>query len=545
MKYLLLTLFICFGSNPLIGAEDYETAYKRAKYLFSGEVATEIDYVNYSSNATNYRNGVRELIDGEGFYYASLRYHERLFGVGLPASYLEELFYEDIDGKGKKVAEITCNMTWNQTSILWCNWSSDFWSGNNCSTSESLPASPFWYNDTTAWVCPSVVATCGSDLSKCIVRYANQDIARYSELGKSVAFDSTHAVVKSLSRQSAGLAAAVVYGNYSYQSILDPSVTAIDASISHFYSQNHHFKIDDLNIHNDVRQVANDYQLSGDKYYLVKLAGDNYERGGVLTTFGWLRRYEKNRTRANELYTRLLCRNFVADLPRVFPQDPGDLRTADGCSGCHATLDPLADFFMTWGEGGDIYEGAQNSVDTYFNNQTGRYVSDLARIVREDKAFATCTVENVWQWLMGREFYTNEEELRDGLTDYFIHTNYSFKELSYAVATHPMFADNSRESSVVTDPLADPPLGEIPEETEIDCTGLGDYSDMSPYIGECTSCHNSSSSLTDLSVKTGWQGVDSNALDMINSGQMPPGGRNSDVESLRDGLKCWIDNGSP
>ena len=42
-------------------------------------------------------------------------------------------------------------------------------------------------------------------------------------------------------------------------------------------------------------------------------------------------------------------------------------------------------------------------------------------------------------------------------------------------------------------------------------------------------------------MKTGWQGVASNALDMINSGQMPPVGSNSDVISLRDGLKCLID----
>ena len=147
--------------------------------------------------------------------------------------------------------------------------------------------------------------------------------------------------------------------------------------------------------------------------------------------------------------------------------------------------------------------------------------------------------------MIGRDFYTNEGELRDALTEYFIGTNYSFKELVYAVATHPVFTDNARESSVVTDPLAEPPLGEVPEQTEIDCTDLGDYSDVSPYISECTSCHNSSSALTDLSVKSNWQGVGSNALDMINSGQMPPGNRNPNVNSLRDSLKCWIDQGSP
>ena len=31
--------------------------------------------------------------------------------------------------------------------------------------------------------------------------------------------------------------------------------------------------------------------------------------------------------------------------------------------------------FKSWGEGGDIYAGEQSSVDTHFNNQSGRYVS--------------------------------------------------------------------------------------------------------------------------------------------------------------------------
>ena len=206
MKSLLFTLLMLSNlAEVAVAEQDYEMAYKRAKYLFAGEVATDLDYSRYGRSNSSFQSGVRNLVDSDDFYYASLRYHEKLFGVGLPASYLEELFYDDIDGKGKKVAEITCRLTSGQNSLLWCNWSSDFWQGNNCSMSDALPASAFWYSGATAWVCPTVLATCGSNLSKCLVRYANHEVARYAELGKSVAFDSTHAVVKSLSRQSAGL----------------------------------------------------------------------------------------------------------------------------------------------------------------------------------------------------------------------------------------------------------------------------------------------------------------------------------------------------
>jgi hypothetical protein len=166
MKFIFTTILSVFMlTEVLIADQDYEVAYKRVKYLFSGQVANELDYASYGSSAAAFQNGVRTLIDGDSFYYASLRYHEKLFGVGLPASYLEELFYDDIDGKSKKVAEITCNLTSGQNSHLWCNWTSDFREGNNCSQAEALPASAFWYSGATAWVCPSVLATCGSNLS--------------------------------------------------------------------------------------------------------------------------------------------------------------------------------------------------------------------------------------------------------------------------------------------------------------------------------------------------------------------------------------------
>ena len=41
-------MLFCF--DPLLADQDYELAYKRAKYLFSGEVATDLDYSRYGAN---------------------------------------------------------------------------------------------------------------------------------------------------------------------------------------------------------------------------------------------------------------------------------------------------------------------------------------------------------------------------------------------------------------------------------------------------------------------------------------------------------------
>ena len=48
----------------------------------------------------------------------------------------------------------------------------------------------------------------------------------------------------------------------------------------------------------------------------------------------------------------------------------------------------------------------------------------------------------------------------DGLASYFETTDYSFRELVYAIATHPAFVEGGRTDAIVTDPLAEPPLGD-------------------------------------------------------------------------------------
>jgi hypothetical protein len=414
--------------------------------------------------------------------------------------------------------------------------------GSGCPLSAEQPVSVFWYPGIVAWACPSIVKACGQDLSSCFVQSPNEEEARNAELGTTETFDSRYSVIKSLSRQAAGLATAVVVQNYPYTKVLEPGLTAVDGAVAHFYGQRHHFKIDELNLNEEVVQIIESTAFTDTRFRLLKTSGYDYSSGGLLSTFGWLRRYDKNRTRANELYKRLLCREFTADLPRVFPQDPGNLREAAGCSGCHATLDPLADFFMVWGEGGDLYSGGQAAVTTTFNSKTGTSVADLAEIVRGDKAFATCTVQNVWKWLMGRKFYVDEEGLRTKLTDYFLTTNYSFRELVYAVSTHPAFLEGTRSDGIATDPLSAPPLGEFPTTvTTCEDRAYTFAGDVEARVSLCTGCHNGSGSRQPLRTEAEWRPLRATAIQMMASGVMPPGPANSEVFKLKDAVTCWLE----
>lgn len=551
MKYLALALLLL--SSTALGQSDYNRALKRAQYLLNATTPTDEQHAAWGADASGYKGAVRGFLEHPNFYDTMMRYHERLFGTGLANDYLDELQNDDIDGKENKIARISCNRATGVDQRFRCSWAGrderqrSSASAGNCPASWEQAVTVFWYPGVVAWVCPSVVRTCGSDLSRCFIEYENENEARNAELGATEIFDSRFSVVKSLSKQSSGIASAVVVANYPYTKILEPGLTAVDGAIAHFYRQVHHFDLSKLNPPPELIEVVNNISLTDTRFRLV-YTGNTYEQAGVLTTFGWLRRYEKNRTRANQLYERLLCRKFTSELPRVFPADPGNLRTTPGCSGCHATLDPLADFFAAWGEGGELYQGSRSTIATTFSGKGGSFVSDLANIIREDSAFSTCAVENAWKWLMGRGFFADEADLRKELTNYFLTTGLSFKELIYAIATHPAFTNAARQDALVGDPLEMPPLGQPPGgNTDKPCpeTPIVFATDIQPSIGQCSNCHAAGTARQPLVTEDQWRSLGRTAANMMASGSMPPGQAGPPfsgvVFDLKEKVRCWLE----
>ena len=546
MKAIVGLLLLYYPFLNVYGESDLNRALKRAQYLLGSSVPTDTDFSKISSES-DYRNAVRGFIEDEAFYYSILRYHERVFGVGLPLEYIEELINDNIDNKENKFAKIMCT-TSNEDQRLNCRWASQNSRSiaDGCPKSWEEPVSIFWYPGLVAWVCPSLVRSCGNDLSRCFIEYDDENLAANSELGTTQAFDSRYSVIKSLSKQSAGIATAIVMDNYPYTKILAPGVTAVDGAIAHFYRQEHHFKLESLNLSDELLDLVKEIPLTDTKFHLI-YTGSAYEQAGMLSTFGWLRRYEKNRTRANQLYERLLCKKFTAELPKIFPQDPGNLRETPGCMGCHSTLDPLADFYLSWGEGGELYAGQNQAVSTTFGGHEGSYLSDLSKILTDDNAFATCQVQHAWEWLIGRNFYAEESSIRSVLTNYFISTNYSFKELVYAIATHPTFLEKTRISALVSDPLSEPPLGEAPGENDLpECDTPIDFNtDILAKAGRCLDCHDGSNRLTPLDVEEEWEGSAQTIISIMTSGEMPPEQsgppRVGENYELKEAVRCWVE----
>lgn len=546
ITFSIFTLnFLCFNQK-IFAAEDLPQALKRAQYLLNGTLPTDSDFSAKATSDSNYRDAVRGFLNHGNFYDVLLRYHERILGVGLPLDYLKELQRADLDGKGLKFARLKCGSNADKGRLS-CNWISGE-SRNKvgqCPKAWLEPVAPFWRPSATVWVCPSVAEACGSNLSKCFIEYADADVAKNAELGSSEAFDSRFTIIRSLSRQAAGIATAVAIENYPYTKIIAPGVTAVDSAILHLINQSHHFDIEKIHISPALHETLKNIKIPDTRFKLI-FTGDTYETAGVLSTFGWLRRYEKNRTRANQLYERLLCRRFTSELPRVFPQDPGNLRTTPGCAGCHATLDPLADFFTVWGEGAAVYQPAGQAQSGSFIGQTGTGLADLSKIITQDEAFATCTVQHAWEWLVGRGFYKSEEQIRTDFTQYFIKSNYSFKELVYALATHPTFTSANRGDATVTDPLEGPPLGKVPDIGKKECKPSVSYSaDIAPYISNCTTCHKANTNRQSLETEADWKRIGKTAVGLLASGNMPPGQSgppaSGQMFNLKESVRCWLE----
>jgi hypothetical protein len=73
------------------------------------------------------------------------------------------------------------------------------------------------------------------------------------------------------------------------------------------------------------------------------------ERGphasGILTMPVFLTKFGSRRARAHVLYNAFKCKDFIAGNIQLKPSTEPNLMIRDGCSTCHATLEPMASYF--------------------------------------------------------------------------------------------------------------------------------------------------------------------------------------------------------
>ncbi|HEY2516103.1 MAG TPA: hypothetical protein VGI39_34765 [Polyangiaceae bacterium] len=147
----------------------------------------------------------------------------------------------------------------------------------------------------------------------------------------------------------------------------------------------------------------------------------DYDRGpehsGVLTTIAYLARFPTDRARSAHFRTLFQCRPFVPASDGSFPgpDDPcsrePDLSKRCGCKGCHASLEPMSNWFGKWAERSAEFvpEPKLPRADPKRVEEGARGLVDAAIASGE---LESCTIKTTWRTLVGRAMTEDEQKGR-------------------------------------------------------------------------------------------------------------------------------------
>jgi hypothetical protein len=190
---------------------------------------------------------------------------------------------------------------------------------------------------------------------------------------------------------------------------------------------------------------------------------------GLLTMPVFLAKYASRRARAAAVYGAFLCKSFVSDHVDLKPSTEPNLMVREGCSTCHATLEPLAAYFTRVEEASWVYlpkqefpvdhafckKNAQGKMppfcelfyDPAFSDGKagklrGAYGSAdhadggpaaLAADITAQPEFASCAVERVASSFLGRPLREDDGKLLSDLRAVFVSNGYRMRPVVAAV----------------------------------------------------------------------------------------------------------------
>lgn len=210
---------------------------------------------------------------------------------------------------------------------------------------------------------------------------------------------------------------------------------------------------------------------------------------GILTSPGYLTRFQTNRARANRFFNAFLCQPFQppeGGIPSTGDSFPTlDLQVRDGCKYCHTLLEPSASYWGRWSEQGGGYLDPQNYTPSRDDCErcalTGQGCTDqcrrqyiikalteeeepwlgmfkpyefrheehidhieqgprmLAQLGVQDGRIPDCVTRTAFHWLMGRDPLTEEEAWIDELSYEFVASGYRYRSLVKSIVTSPNY----------------------------------------------------------------------------------------------------------
>lgn len=280
----------------------------------------------------------------------------------------------------------------------------------------------------------------------------------------------------------------MVANNRSYLDLFSSRTAYVNGPTSYFYKHHTEFfsNVKFTPVSLDVSTLPNLDFTDKETYVPVTLPEGH---AGILTSPGFLTRFQTNRARANRFYNAFLCQPFqppTGGIPSSGDEVPTiDLQQRDGCNYCHTVLEPAGAYWGRWLEQGAGFLNAKDY--TPFNSEcqrcalTGQGCSDMCRrsyvikalteeedpwlgyfkpyefrkdehkdhveqgplmlvqLGTQDGRLPECVAKTAAHWLLGRELTPDESTWTDELSYNFVRSGYKYRALVKAIVTSPSY----------------------------------------------------------------------------------------------------------
>lgn len=280
----------------------------------------------------------------------------------------------------------------------------------------------------------------------------------------------------------------MAFNDRSYLELFSSRTAFVNGPMVHFYKHQVEFfaNVKYTPVSLDVSSLPNLDYTQKDTYAQITLPQGH---AGILTSPGYLSRFQTNRARANRFYNAFLCQPFQppsGGIPSSGDAVPTiDLQKREGCNYCHTVLEPAAAYWGRWLEQGAGYLSSKDY--TPFNDEcqrcalTGQGCSDmcrrsyvikalteeedpwlgyfkpyefrqdehkdhveqgplmLAQLATQDGRLPECAAKNAARWLLGRDLSSDESSWMDELSYEFVRSGYKYRALVKAIVTSPSY----------------------------------------------------------------------------------------------------------
>ncbi len=302
--------------------------------------------------------------------------------------------------------------------------------------------------------------------------------------------ETRRAILESMEQQTDRLIAKMVTEKQSYMELFTSQDLDFNGPLTHYWRYQTQVPSTVYNNPNPVEvEQLPEVDFSNQESWHTVHQGPHY--AGILTSPSFLLRFQTDRARATQFYTKFLCQPFqpppngISTKEEAALESP-DLQERDGCKYCHALLEPAASFWGRWVERSAGYLDQDNypaynssceecaktgkqcsdscrryyQLDTSHDSMTpfAGYLSSylwrdvkhmdyieqgpalLARTGMTDGRLPGCIAQQSAEYYFGRALTEQEtQELVPELALIFTRSNYSYHELIKAIVSSPLY----------------------------------------------------------------------------------------------------------